>query len=237
MLQGEQIITTWAPALLKMSLDELLWKDTDDIGIKKLWEYLCTYCYLPRLANYSVLEEAIAKGIHSTEFFGIAAGFSGERYIDLKLNEMVYSINQSDLLVKPSVAMKQIMEERKPPVLGGDIVPGGAGGAGGSTAGGQGEQQPVGTCGQTGGDTGGASAPKNTRFFMSAKLDNTRVNKNVNDYLTEVIQHLMSVDGADVELTLEVSVSAPSGIPYSTVRTVSENCRTLKIQNFGFEDN
>lgn len=237
MLQGEQIITTWAPALLKMGLDELLWKDTDDIAIKRLWEYLCTYCYLPRLANYNVLEDAIAKGIHSTEFFGVAAGFSGERYIDLKLNETVYSINQSDLLVKPSVAMKQIMEERKPPVPGEDIFPGGAGVSGGSAVGGQGEQQPGGTPGQPDGDAGGTSASKNTRFFMSAKLDNTRVNKNVNDYLTEIIQHLMSVDGADVELTLEVSVSAPSGIPSSTVRTVSENCRTLKIQNFGFEDN
>ena len=72
---------------------------------------------------------------------------------------------------------------------------------------------------------------------MSAKLDNTRGNKNVNDYLTEVIQHLMSVDGADVELTLEVSVSAPEGKPSSTVRTLSENCRILKIQNFGFDDN
>ena len=152
----------------------------------------------------------------------------------------MYSINQSDLLVKPSVAMKQIMEERKPPVPGGDIHPNasrGAGGSGGSTADGQGGQHPGGTPGQTDGDTGGTSALKNTRFFMSAKLDNTRVNKNVNDYLTEVIQHLMSVDGADVELTLEVSVSAPGGIPSSTVRTVSENCRTLKIQNFGFEDN
>ena len=241
MLQGEQIITTWAPALLKMSLDDLLWKDSNDIAIKKLWEYLCTYCYLPRLANYNVLEDAIAKGIHSTEFFGIAAGFSGERYIDLKLNEAVYSINQSDLLVKPSVAMKQIMEERKLPVPGGDVLPdtpGAAGGSSGGAAGGQdGQTQPGGTPGQQGGDTGGTSAPKNTRFFMSAKLDNTRVNKNVNDYLTEIIQHLMSVDGADVELTLEVSVSAPNGIPSSTVRTVSENCRTLKIQNFGFEDN
>ena len=237
MIQGEQIITTWAPALLKMSLDELLWKDSDDIAVKKLWEYLCTYCYLPRLANYSVLEDAIAKGVHSTEFFGIAAGYTGERYLDLKLNETVFSINQSDLLVKPSVAMKQIMEERKPDVPGGSSMPDSNGGSGsvGGSQGGQGQPQTGGTSGQTGGS--GAAAPKNTRFFMSAKLDNTRVNKNVNDYLTEVIQHLMGVDGADVELTLEVSVTAPDGIPATTVRTVSENCRTLKIQNFGFEDN
>lgn len=44
----------------------------------------------------------------------------------------------------------------------------------------------------------------------------------------------MSVDGADVEMTLEVSVKVPNGIPSSTVRTVSENCRTLKIKDFGF---
>ena len=237
MIQGEQIITTWAPALLKMSLDELLWKDSDDITIKKLWEYLCTYCYLPRLASYSVLEDAIAKGVHSTEFFGIAAGYTGERYLDLKLNETVFSINQSDLLVKPSIAMKQIMEERKPDTPDSSSMPNSSGGSSeiGGFGGGQGRPQSGGTSAQT--DGSDAAAPKNTRFFMSAKLDNTRVNKNVNDYLTEVIQHLMAVDGADVELTLEVSVNAPGGIPSTTVRTVSENCRTLKIQNFGFEDN
>ncbi len=81
-----------------------------------------------------------------------------------------------------------------------------------------------------------SDAPKNTRFFMSTKLDNTRVNRDVNNYVQEVIQHLMAVDGSDVELTLEVSVKATKGIPSSTVRTVSENCRTLKISNFGFED-
>lgn len=237
MIQSEQIITTWAPALLKMSLDELLWKDSDDIAIKKLWEYLCTYCYLPRLASYSVLEDAIAKGVHSTEFFGIAAGYTGERYLDLKLNETVSSINQSDLLVKPSVAMKQIMEERKPDAPGGSSMPDSSGDSSKAGGFGNGQEQPQSssTSAQTGGSD--AAAPKNTRFFMSAKLDNTRVNKNVNDYLTEIIQHLMAVDGADVELTLEVSVNAPEGIPSTTVRTVSENCRTLKIQNFGFEDN
>lgn len=241
MLQGEQIITTWAPALLKMSLDELLWKDSNEIAIKKLWEYLCTYCYLPRLASYHVLEDAIAKGIHSTEFFGIAAGYNGERYIDLKLNETVFSINLSDLLVKPSVAVKQIMEERKPAESDGGVISDNttpAGGYGNSTGVGQGGQpQFGGMSGHADSDANAETSPKNTRFFMSAKLDNTRVNKNVNDYLTEVIQHLMAVAGADVDLTLEVSVNAPDGIPSATVRTVSENCRTLKIQNFGFEDN
>ena len=46
----------------------------------------------------------------------------------------------------------------------------------------------------------------------------------------------MAVDGSQVELKLDVDVVAPNGIPASTVRTVSENCRTLKIEDFGFDD-
>lgn len=49
MIQNEALITQWAPALLLMELNNLLWKDADHIEIKKLWDYLCTYCYLPRL--------------------------------------------------------------------------------------------------------------------------------------------------------------------------------------------
>jgi len=48
-------------------LDNLLWRDVDNISIKKLWEYLCTYCYLPRLASESVLEETI----RAAEFYGV----------------------------------------------------------------------------------------------------------------------------------------------------------------------
>jgi hypothetical protein len=71
---------------------------------------------------------------------------------------------------------------------------------------------------------------------MSAKLDNTRVNRDVNNYVQEIIQHLTAVEGSEVELTLEVNVTVPDGIPPTTVRTVSENCRTLKVTDFGFDD-
>lgn len=47
MAQNETLIPKWAPALLLMELDNLLWRDKDSIAIKTLWDYLCTYCYLP----------------------------------------------------------------------------------------------------------------------------------------------------------------------------------------------
>ena len=228
MIQEEQVITKWAPALLQMSLDDLLWKDSNDISIKKLWEYLSTYCYLPRLANYGVLEDAIINGLPSTEFFALAASFSNGRYVDLKFNKAVVGVNQSDLLVKTNVAMKQLVAE-KPPVEPGPPSPGG--GTGGST-------------GTSGGGNGGNGVvgptpppkPSNKHFFMSAKLDNVRINRDVNTYLNEIIQHLSAVEGATVELKLEVEVIAPNGIPNNTMRTVAENCKTLKVTSFSFDD-
>ena len=219
MLQEEQVITKWAPALLQMCLDDLLWKDSDDICIKKLWEYLSTYCYLPRLAGYSVLEDAIRNGLPSKEFFGLAAGYSNDRYIDLKFNKPVLTINTSDLLVKPKVAMQQLIDEPGP-----------------SPEPGPGPQPGPGPEPDPDPQPDHDPVPINTHFYMSAKLDNIRINKDVNTYVQEIIQHLSAVSGADVELRLEVDVTAPNGIPNGTVRTVSENCRTLKITDFGFED-
>jgi hypothetical protein len=42
--------------------------------------------------------------------------------------------------------------------------------------------------------------------------------------------------GARVELTLEVQAEVPDGIPEGRQRIVNENCRTLKFESFGFEE-
>ncbi len=62
---------------------------------------------------------------------------------------------------------------------------------------------------------------EDTRFFMSVKLDNTRVIRDLQKYLDEVITHLSTTDNCDVELSLEVSANAPNGFAPETVRTVS----------------
>ena len=229
MLQGEQIITKWAPALLQMTLDDLLWRDTDHIQIKKLWEYLSTYCYLPRLSSFSVLEEAIYQGLASDEYFGLAAMYANDRYVDLKWNQTVFNVNPTDLLVKPLAAKAQHTKEKQKseaPDSGTNVNPGGS--PGGNTG------IPSGN-GTSGGTGNTATDTLNRHFFMSADIDPVRVNKVVSTYVDEIVRYLMQVDGATVELKLEVDVTAPSGIPTATVRTVSENCKTLKISDFGFD--
>lgn len=45
--------------------------------------------------------------------------------------------------------------------------------------------------------------------------------------------HLQALDGADVEMTLEVQVKAPAGIDEQTARIVLENSAALKVENPG----
>lgn len=238
MIQNEAIITRWAPSLLRMELDNILWRESDNISIKKLWDYLCTYCYLPRLANESVLEETIRTGLNSTEYFAFASGFDGTRYIDLKFNQYVGIIERSGYLVKVDIAQKQLKEEaeRKQaattatpthsngiftpnpdadttyPLLNNDNNPNVF------------REPPA------------SEVPKNTHFYMSAQLDTTRIGRDVQKLVEEVISHLTSIDGAQVEVSLELNVVAPEGISQQVVRTVSENCRTLRVRSFGFDD-
>ena len=51
----------------------------------------------------------------------------------------------------------------------------------------------------------------------------------------EVVQHLASLLGSNVEVTLEIQADIPDGVPEKTNRDVTENCRTLKFDSYGFE--
>ena len=236
-----------------MELDNLLWQGVNHLEIKQLWEWLCTYCYLPRLASYDVLEEAITSGLCETEFFAYAAAVGEDRYISLKLGERVRP-EKSGYLVKVKAAkaqMERVAQEEEEPQRAeherqqGKI--GGCGTAGAGTAGVTGTT-PDGT--NTGGQTGGGDnaggtqpepeiitpppAPKSMSFYLSAQLDTTRVNRDVQKILEEVVSVLTQENGVTVELRFDVQASAPKGLQPSTIRAVSENCRTLKITNFGF---
>src|SRR5262249_51305984 len=74
------------------------------------------------------------------------------------------------------------------------------------------------------------------RFHGSVLVDPTRFSRDAAKIAEEVLQHLTSLVGADVSVTVEIQANVASGVPDDTVRTVTENCRTLKFQNFGFEE-
>lgn len=241
LLSDDAAIQNWAPALLKMELDRVLWRDSDHIQVKQLWEYLCQYCYLPRLSDYSVLENAIVRGLSTKEFFGIAAAFSGGRYADLSLGEQKAFINASDLLVKVGVAEAQINREIEAARVAAEET---SGKASVQDDGGDGAKFMC-PATETWGDddiTSEASAADATvlnrqksAFHMVSKLDKTRVNRGIQSIMEEVVSQLNLI-GADVELTFEVRARVNDGIPPETVRALSENCSTLGVSDFGFSE-
>ena len=246
MRQNEQIITKWAPALLKMELDNVLWPSLTHIQIKTLWDYLCTYCYLPRLANENVLMDTINSGLTSTEYFAYAAGYDGTRYLDLKFNQSVSMVERSAYLVKISAAQEQfVADEIKRRAAESETVEKASQQGQGAETGDPSGIPPQSGTGVKSNDnftpqqptsTPVGEQPKNKRFYMNVPLDTTRIGRDVQKLVEEVITHLTTAEGTRVEVSLEVNVQAPDGLSQQIVRTVSENCRTLHVEDFGFEE-
>jgi len=223
---NEQVIDRWSPALLKREIDQWLWKDEPHIVVKKLWEYLTTYCYLPRLRDVDVLIGAIQEGLRSRDFFGYAAAVNEEgRYQGLSFGSAGASIylDESSVLVKAKVAAKQQAEdaEATPPEPGREEVP--APRPTGAGAGAPEDEEPP-----------RPAAPK--RFYGTVEMDPRRVGRDAGRVAEEVIQHLAGLPKAKVEVVLEIRAEVPDGVPDKAVRTVTENCRTLKFRDHGFEE-
>jgi hypothetical protein len=52
----------------------------------------------------------------------------------------------------------------------------------------------------------------------------------------EVVQYLSTIVGSELEITLEIQAKLPKGASEKLVRNVTENNRTLKFANYGFEE-
>jgi hypothetical protein len=74
------------------------------------------------------------------------------------------------------------------------------------------------------------------RFHGSTKIDATRMSRDVDLIASSVVQHLAGLLDAKVKITIEIDAEIPSGAPENIVRTVTENCRTLKFETQGFEE-
>ncbi|MFZ2361600.1 MAG: Swt1 family HEPN domain-containing protein [Anaerolineae bacterium] len=220
---------------LRMAMDRYnLWQGAERVLLRQLWEYFARYPYLPRLCAQDVLLGAVQNGVGQItwhENFAYAAGWddSRQRYLGLRAGENTsVLLDGQSLLVKPAAAQRQIdadrqeQEKRTPP-------PGGEG---------------TGTTVRTpppGGETPPPPDPqppvvRHRRFHGSVKLDTLRLSSQAGAVHEAVVQHLQSLVGAEVQVTLEIQAYLPDGAPENVVRTVTENARTLRFEGFGFED-
>ena len=232
------LLTRLAGSVLRTHhLDKIPLWEGNHISTRKLADHFATYPYLPRLAGHHVLEEAIRDGLAQITWeddgFAYAEGWDEERgrYIGLKPGGdagVQVSISQDSLLVKPEAALAQL-EAEKP-----TAVPDA------SASGEEGPRREEGDGAAPSAtvreETEEEEAPQIGRFHGSVRLDQVRAARDAGVIAEEVIQHLTGLFGAEVEITLEIQARLPDGVPERVIRTVSENCRTLKFENFGFEE-
>jgi hypothetical protein len=67
-------------------------------------------------------------------------------------------------------------------------------------------------------------------------IDPLRLGRDASQIAEEVVQHLTRIVGAEVGITLEIQADLPEGASEKLVRDVTENCRTLRFDNYSFEE-
>jgi predicted AAA+ superfamily ATPase len=228
---------------LRHELDRVpLWRG-DHVGIKQLAEDVAKYLYLPRLRDQDVLVEAIREGVARltwAETFAYADGWDEpkKRYKGLRAGQSIRVLVDADsLLVKPDIAAAQMEAERPQP--GGGAAGGNGGGV--ETGGGTPPAAGTGRPGTGPGPAGGGMitpppAPNPKRFYGSVKLDSMRLSRDADKVAQEIVQHLNALVGAETEIVLEIHSKIPDGASPELVRTITENCRTLRFENYGFEE-
>jgi len=234
----ESLITVLGSTILRKHLDDVpLWRG-EHVAVKQLAEDFAAYLYLPRVAGPEVLLHAMRDGVAmlawESDTFAYAEGFDGatNRYLGLRAGQQVgMSADVPGLLVKSTVARHQMdsdvraAEQSRNP-----------------------ERVAISTDGaipatnakvamKIGPDTPVAASPARMvrRFHGTVSLDPARVGRDASRIADEVIAHLVGQVGSEVTVTLEIEVALRDGVSDQTVRTVTENSRTLKFTSHGFE--
>ncbi|GIU92727.1 MAG: hypothetical protein KatS3mg011_1633 [Acidimicrobiia bacterium] len=225
LVASEELIVRYAGVRVRLDLDRPeapLWEG-DHISVRKLWSYYCQLLYMPRLARFEVLADAIADGvgqINWTDTFAYAESYDEtvDRYLGLTVGQRVAlgpAPSHTAVLVKPERAASQLEAEREETTgapAGVDTVTGPP---------------------QTGLASQGERLP--TRFYGRKTLDPVRAIREFGDLCEEVVKHLEAPTGSRVTITVEINAES-DGYNDQVVRIVRENAAQLRFDDFDFEE-
>jgi hypothetical protein len=224
----DMLFTRMGGVRLRLELDRIpLWRG-HHAGIKQLAEDFARYLYLPRLKDSHVLTGAIRDGIGlltwQTDTFAYAESCHPDtgKYRGLRAGQTIdVWLDDQALIVRPDMALKQIQAEKtaeketgETPETGRDI------------------EKRV-----KGGEPAVLEEPwKPRRFHATVPLDAHRIARDAGQIADEVVQHLTRLEGAQIDVSLEIQAYIPQGAPDEVVRTITENLKTLEITACSFEE-
>ncbi|GAB4681669.1 MULTISPECIES: Swt1 family HEPN domain-containing protein [Mycobacterium avium complex (MAC)] len=218
--------TRQAAVNIRLAINKVpqIWGD-GHVSLGTLWGLYCQYPYMPRLRDRKVLEDGILDlpMIWQTDAFALATGFdeAGARYIGLWTPDdktTAPAATDSLLLVQPDVAVKQRAVE-EPPGEPGEPTPS--------------AQKPEAPTVKPPVDV--AFPPAKTRFYGVKTLSSDKIALDFKNIADEVIANLRD-QGIELTVKIEIEATDATGFDEGKVRTVSENAKTLKFDQSGFEE-
>lgn len=225
--------TRQAAATIRLAITKVpqIWKE-GHVSLGTLWGLYSQYPYMPRLRDRSVLDEGIVDlpMIWQTDAFALATGYDEikARYIGLWIPDekmVAPAATDSLLLVRPDVAAKQHDAEVSAPVEQVDE---------------ESEQAEEGSSSAKHTsrlDGAIPDAKAKTRFYGVKTLNADKIALDFKNIADEVLAHLRADTNTALTVRIEIEASNNPGFDESKIRTVSENARTLKFDQSGFEEN
>lgn len=230
LMKDGYLYLSFAPALLRQRLDTqlaALW-EAGHVGVGELWEAFARYTYLPRLQDIDVLLGTVAAGPASLSWqqdgFATADGCDGDRYLGLVVGSHPL-VTAMTLVVRPDVAETQLAHERGTNKPHSSISTNG-----GDTE--KGQEGPV----PASEDESAGTQPQPRRFHGSVNLNPERLSRDFGKVAQEVVAQLTSLLGTRVEIIVDITAINEDGFSTATVRNITENAKTLRFTDFGFEE-
>jgi predicted AAA+ superfamily ATPase len=228
LLNTGSFATAYAAELLRgLLVDEdrlaALWVD-GDVSVNEIWDAFARYVYLPRLRDMTALATTVANGPNSITWedhgFAVADAFDDKtgRYVGLVAGGFADHGTGTTLVVRPDRAAAQLTADA--------AVVAKRDSEGAASEESQGGTTPEPVLVEDG---------RLTRFYATVHLDPERYQRDFARIAQEIVANLAAHLGTEVELTLEVRATNDTGFPDGLTRTVSENSRTLKLDQYGFE--
>lgn len=243
--ENEILIGEWAPVHLHKVLATWFWKeDVREIGAVNVWQQTCMQLYLPRLKDDAVFQRTLAAGAESEDFFAIAYGKEGGRYLGFNFGTRTSPIfDPTLLLIEPKAAVAYAAEQRADDEGAGSSAGTGAGASAGAEGGAgaliTGDGKPGHKAGDfaAGGQTGGGSGgePLKRSFYGSVSLDPFQAKKQFADIVDEIVLLFTSKPGVKVTIDVEVRAESDAGFDGPLQRAVKENAGVLRFKRPEFE--
>lgn len=194
------------------------------VTLGALWSLYCQYPYMPRLRDRKVLQDGVLDlpMIWQTDAFALATGFDEAtgRYIGLWIptdTNAAPSATDALLLVRPDIAVKQRDEET--PSNEPNDAP-------------QQETKPGIPADSPKVDV--AFPPSKTRFYGVKTLSSDKIALDFKNVADEIIANLRE-QGIDLVVKIEIEAVDANGFDENKIRTLSENAKTLKFDQSGFD--